>query len=112
MRPRIKLIYVLAAAFVIVAGGVMAMNRLNGDIAVLEAEMMRTRLEKTAVNAEGSEMQKELAMKNDDSYIRNQARTVYRYLMQGEILFVVENPEVLYEDGQAPQTNAAEDTEG
>ena len=112
MRPRIKLIYVLAVAFVIVAGGIMAMNRLNGDIAVLEAEVVRVRLEKAAVNAEGSEMQKELAVKNDDSYIRNQARTMYRYLMQGEILFVVENPEVLYEDGQAPQTNTAEDREG
>lgn len=112
MRPKIKLIYVLAAAFVIVAGGIMAMNRLNGDIAVLEAEVVRTRLEKAAVNAEGSEMQKELAIKDTDNYVRNQARTAYRYLMQGEILFVVENPEVLYEDGQAPQTNAAEDTEG
>ena len=112
MRPRIKLIYVLAVAFVIVAGGIMAMNRLNGDIAVLEAEVVRVRLEKAAVNAEGSEMQKELAVKNDDSYIRNQARTMYRYLMQGEILFVVENPEALYEDGQIPQTGTAEDTEG
>lgn len=112
MRPRIKLIYVLAVAFVIVAGGIMAMNRLNGDIAVLEAEVVRVRLEKAAVNAEGSEMQKELAVKNDDSYIRSQARTMYRYLMQGEILFVVENPEALYEDGQAPQTSTAEDREG
>lgn len=112
MRPRIKLIYVLAVAFVIVAGGIMAMNRLNGDIAVLEAEVVRVRLEKAAVNAEGSEMQKELAVKNDDSYIRNQARTMYRYLMQGEILFVVENPEALYEDGEVPGEDAGEDTAG
>ena len=112
MRPRIKLIYVLAAAFVIVAGGIMAMNRLNGDIAVLEAEVVRTRLEKAAVNAEGSEMQKELAIKDTDSYIREKARSMYGYLMQGEILFVVENPEALYEEGEMPQVTVREDTAG
>ena len=57
-------------------------------------------------------MQKELAIKDTDSYIREKARSMYGYLMQGEILFVVENPEVLYEEGEMPQTEAGEDTEG
>ncbi len=112
MRPRIKLIYVLAIAFVIIPGGLMAINRLNGDIAVLEAKVVENRLEKAAVGAEGSEMQTELAIKDTDSYIRNKARTMYRYLMQGEILFVVENPEALYEGGETPLEPVAEDTEG
>ena len=112
MRLRIKLIYVLAAAFVIIAGGIMTINRLNGGIAVLEAAYTQTRLEKLKVDAEKSEMQQELAIKDEDSYIRNKARTLYRYLNQGEILFVVENPEALYEEGEAPQTNPEEGTEG
>ena len=112
MRPRIKLIYVVAAAFVIIAGLSMAINRLNGDIAVLEAEAIQTRLEKLKVDTQKSEMQQELAVKDTDSYIRNKARTMYHYLNQGEILFVVENPEALYEDGEMPQETTGEDTEG
>ena len=37
---------------------------------------------------------------------------MYGYLMQGEILFVVENPEALYEDGELPQVTVKEDTAG
>ena len=57
-------------------------------------------------------MQKELAIKDTDSYIREKARSMYGYLMQGEILFLVENPEALYEDGEIPQVTVVEDTEG
>ncbi len=112
MRPRIKLIYVLAAAFVIIAGGIMTLNRMDGDIAVLEDTARETRLRQLAVDTEKSEMQKELAVKDSDSYIREKARSMYGYLMQGEILFVVENPEALYEDGEMPQVTVTEDTEG
>ena len=112
MRPRIKLIYVLTAAFVIIASGIMALNRMDGDIAVLEDIARETRLRQLAVETEKSEMQKELAIKDTDSYIREKARSMYGYLMQGEILFVVENPEALYEDGEIPQVTVVEDTEG
>ena len=112
MRPRIKLIYVLAAAFVIIAGGLMTMNRMDGEIAVLEDTARETRLRQLEVKTEQSEMQKELAIKDTDSYIRDKARSMYGYLMQGEIYFVVENPEALYEDGEAPQVVVKEDTEG
>ncbi len=112
MRPRIKLIYVLAIAFVIAAGGIMALNRMEGDIAVLEDTARETRLRQLAVEAEKSEMQKELAVKDSDSYIREKARSMYGYLMQGEILFVVENPEALYEEGEMPQVTVTEDNEG
>ena len=112
MRPRIKLIYVLTAAFVIIASGIMALNRMDGDIAVLEDIARETRLRQLAVETEKSEMQKELAIKDTDSYIREKARCMYGYLMQGEILFVVENPEALYEDGEIPQVTVVEDTEG
>ncbi len=112
MRPRIKLIYVLAIAFVIIAGGIMTLNRMDSDIAVLEDTARETRLRQLAVDTEKSEMQKELAVKDSDSYIREKARSMYGYLMQGEILFVVENPEALYEDGEIPQVTVSEDTEG
>lgn len=112
MRPRIKLLYVVAAAFVIIAGGIMAINRLNGDIAVLQAEYAATRVKKTEADGRTSDLKQELAIKDTDSYIRSRARTMYHYLSQGEILFVVENPEVLYEDGEMPRETTSEDTEG
>ena len=90
----------------------MALNRMDGDIAVLEDIARETRLRQLAVETEKSEMQKELAIKDTDSYIREKARSMYGYLMQGEILFVVENPEALYEDGEIPQVTVVEDTEG
>ena len=110
MRPRIKLIYVLAIAFVIVAGGIMAINRLNGEIVGLKADVAQISLDRAAVGAKGSEMQEEVNIMDTDSYIRNRARTMYHYLSQGEILFVVENPEVLYENGEIPGEDTAEDT--
>ena len=112
MRPRIKLIYVLAAAFVIAAGGLMTMNRMDGEIAVLEDTARETRLRQLEANAQQSEMQKELAIKDTDSYIRDKARSMYGYLMQGEIYFVVENPEALFDEEEMPQAAVPEDTEG
>ena len=112
MRPRIKLIYVLAAAFVIIAGGIMAMNRLNGEIADYEVQYTTVRINEREMQAEESKLNQEWAQRDSDSFIRNKARTEHHYLSQGEILFVVENPEALYGDEEMSQTNTAEDTEG
>ena len=113
MRQRIKLFYVLVLAFVITAAGLMTLNRLDQDIVVLEDTARATRLRQVAVEAEKSDMQKELAMKDTDAYIRDTARSLYGYLMPGEILFVVENPEALYdEEPEAPQPPLSEETAG
>ena len=113
MRKRIKLLYVAVIAFVIIAGGLIALNGLNSDIRVLEDTARATRLRQVAVEAEKSDMQKELAMKDTDAYIRDTARSLYGYLMPGEILFVVENPEALYdEEPEAPQPPLSEETAG
>ena len=74
MRKRIKLLYVVVIAFVIVAGGLMTLNRLDQEIAV----------------------------KDTESYIRKMARKDNRFLMPGEIRFVVVNPEALYAPGEMP----------
>ena len=91
----------------------MTLNRLDQDIVVLEDTARATRLRQVAVEAEKSDMQKELAMKDTDAYIRDTARSLYGYLMPGEILFVVENPEALYdEEPEAPQPPLSEETAG
>ena len=116
MRKRIKLFYVVVIAFVIVAGGLMTMNRLDQEIAVLEDTARETRLRQLALETENGNMKQEIAVKDTESYIRKMARKDNRFLMPGEIRFVVVNPEALYAPGEMPgqvielETETAEDT--
>ena len=102
MRRRVKLLYVLVAAFVIAVSGLLALKRLDQDIVHLEDVSTQMKLEQRAREAEQSKLQKELDIKDTDSYIRNTARSLYGYLMPGEILFRVSNPEALYGEGEMP----------
>ena len=96
MRGRMKLLNLLVAMFVIAACGMVALNRLNQDITVLEDVAKETQLKKLAVENEKSALQQEIAQKDTDAYIMEKARTLYGYLMPCEMRFVVVNPEVLY----------------
>lgn len=108
MRKRVKLFYVLVAAFVIAATGMMALNRLDQEITVLEDVARETRLRQLSLQAENSAMVQEIAMKDEDAYIRKMARQDNRYLMPGEIRFVVVNPEALYAPGEMPGVEVVE----
>ncbi len=115
MPKRIKLFYVLVIAFVITAAGLMAINRLDQDIVVLENTARETRLEQLALETENGNMRQEIAIKDTDSYIRKMARKDNKYLMPGEIRFVVVNPEALYAPGEMPgleiEVETAEETD-
>ena len=117
MRKRIRLLYVIVIAFVIVAGGLMTLNRLDQEIAVLEDTARETRLRQLALETENGNMRQEIAIKDTDSYIRKMARKDNKYLMPGEIRFVVVNPEALYAPGEMPgqeielETETAEETD-
>lgn len=115
MGRKVRLLYVLAAAFVIAATGLLVMNRLDGEIAVEEDIARETRLYQLSVNAENSDYTKEVAMQDTSTYIMGLAQE-YGYLSPGQIRFVVVNPEVLYdpvaeepaEETEASETEAAE----
>ena len=117
MRKRIKLFYVVVIAFVIIAGGLMTMNRLDQEIAVLEDTARETRLRQLALETENGNMKQEIAVKDTESYIRKMARKNNRFLMPGETRFVVVNPEALYAPGEMPgqeielETETAEETD-
>ncbi len=102
MRKRIRLLYVSVIAFVIVAGGMITLNRLDQEIAVLEDTARETRLRQLALETENGNMRQEIAVKDTDSYIRKMARKDNRFLMPGEPRFVVVNPEALYAPGEMP----------
>ncbi|MBR1584519.1 MAG: septum formation initiator family protein [Clostridia bacterium] len=108
MRKRIRLAYVLAAAFVIAAAGMMTMNRLDQEILVRQDEAREVRLRQLEVEARNSDMKQEIAQKDKDSYIMDMARRYYGYLLPGEIRFVVVNPESLY-DEEEPEAEIIDD---
>ena len=101
MRRRLKLFPVLVAAFVIAACGMITLNRLDGDITVLQDVAKETRLRQLSAETAKSEMIQEINRKDTDSYIIEKARSLYGYLMPGEIRFVVTNPESLYDTPEA-----------
>ena len=97
MRRRMKLFPMLVAAFVMIACTIITLNRLDTDIAALEDVAQETKLRQLALESEQSAMRQELALKDTDSYIMEKARTLYGYLMPGEIRFEVSNPDSLYD---------------
>lgn len=101
MRRRMKLFPMLVAAFVMIACTIITLNRLDTDIAALEDVAQETKLRQLALESEQSAMRQELALKDTDSYIMEKARTLYGYLMPGEIRFEVSNPESLYDTPEA-----------
>ncbi|MBR4360458.1 MAG: hypothetical protein IKP32_07565 [Clostridia bacterium] len=104
MGRKVRLLYVLTAAFVIAAISLMILNRLDGEIAVKQAEQIEVRQAASAVNAKTSDLTQELNFLGTDAGIRKEAMA-QGYLMPGQIRFKVRNPEVLYDEP------AAEDAE-
>ena len=113
MQKRLKLLYVITIAFVIVAAGLMTINRLDGDILKLEETARTTRLHEVDVETQQSDMQREVAMKDTTAYIKEKARA-QGYMYPNEIRFVVVNPEVLYDVNDTAQVEieVSEDNEG
>ena len=107
MQKKVRLLYVALAAFVIAAGSMLAMNRLDREITVLQDTSRDVRLHQLEVEAKKSAMNQEIAQQDKDSYIMEMARRYYGYLMPGEIRFVVINPEVLSD--QTPEAAVVDD---
>lgn len=107
MRRRVRLLYVMVAAFVIAAAGMMTVNRLDRDILVRQDQAREVRLRQIEVEEKNSDMKQEIAQKDKDSYIMEMARRYHGYLLPGEIRFVVVNPESLYD--QPPEAQVVDD---
>ena len=67
MRRRVRLFYVLVAAFVIAACGMMTINRLDNDITILEEEYTDLHLEQVGVEAQQSKLKEELLWKSSSA---------------------------------------------
>jgi cell division protein FtsB len=83
------------------------MNRQKNDIAMLQDTAKETRLKQVEVESERSALQYELSIADTPDYIAEKARTLYGYLLPGEIRFKVTNPEALY--GEEPSARVVEE---
>ncbi len=98
LTGRVKVTSLLIILFAIAAIGILVINRQKSDIALLEASAKETRARQVEVESERSDLQYELSISDSDDYIAEKARTLYGYLLPGEIRFKVTNLEALYGD--------------
>lgn len=95
MRKRMRLFNVLVIAFVIIAAGLITLNRLEQDITVLQDNAREARQQEVDAITLNGKLSLEASRKDDKEYVVDIARSQYDYLMPGEIRFEVINPEVL-----------------
>ena len=77
-------------------------NQLNENITSLTDQIGQAQERLTSLQNEQKALDDTLAVVDTDSYIENQARTLYGYMRPDEIRFVITNPETLYGETQEP----------
>ena len=95
--------YVAAAAVTAVVAFFLVINHnLDKDIANLKGIVADGNYALSMKQKEVSELAQKVQLASTDDFIANEARTKHGFLAEGEIRFVVTNPEVLYGTEGAP----------
>ncbi len=97
MQKSVKLITVVILAVTMIICALLVVNRLDGDIQVMQGKVKDAELELRMVERLQGEISTEITNMNKDSYVIAKAREL-DFLMPGELRFVVVNPEVLADD--------------
>lgn len=92
----VTVLCMLAALFTVINAG---LNRDLGQLREMAQEGGRLVAEK---ERQVNNLKNQLALAGTDEFIANEARTRYGYLADGEIRFVVTNPEVLWGEEGMP----------
>ena len=103
MKKTMNLWTLLIVLFLILGVFFYLNNRLSDKIDSLQGDYYQVNSELSEVQNEQTDLQAELDSTSSDSYIENKARSEYGYMQKDEIRLVIENPEVLYEDGVVPE---------
>lgn len=96
-RGRVPLLNLAVYAFVILAIGLMIINRLDGDIHALEDVKANVNLTLLDMQREKSANIDEISRKDTEKYIVEIARSEYGYMYKGEIRYEITNKEMLYD---------------
>lgn len=95
-RRKVPLLNLAVYAFVILAIGMMIINRLDGDIQQLRTRKADVNLTLLDKQREKSENIDEISRKDTEKYIVEIARSE-GYMYKGEIKYIISNPELLYD---------------
>lgn len=98
--PGIVLVTVL---FIIVAVFTIINSHLGGEVSKLREMVQEGNRLVLDKQKEVADLANTLQLAKTDDFIANEARTRYGYLAEGEIRFVVTNPEVLWGEEGLPQ---------
>lgn len=99
---RVPFLLVIALAFMIIAAGTMINMRLDYGLDQLRATVAEANYIVSQEQKKAEQLASKLKLAATDDFIANEARTQYGYLAEGEIRFVVTNPEVLWDNYTAP----------
>ena len=88
---RLKIFPIFVLTLVIIAITALRSSYIRSDIAYLEDELQKKRLEQISMEAEISSLEKEIDEAAQDRYVIEVARARYGYLMPGEVRFKVTN---------------------
>ena len=109
---RVRPLVLVCALFVIISLGVMTINQANENNVRLENSVTDLRIARDQQYKEYKRLQSELEIVEPADYIIAKARQLHGYMMPGEKLFVIKNPEALYGETQEPiQMYVVEDTD-
>ena len=109
---RVRPLVLVCALFVIISLGVMTINQANENNVQLENSVTDLRIARDQQYKEYKRLQSALEIVETDDYIIAKARQLHGYMMPGEKLFVIKNPEALYGETQEPiQMYVVEDTD-
>ena len=98
---QIPLTFVIAAMLLVVAVFSVINNRLASDIQLLKGQVADGNYAVSMKRKEVAEMAEKVQLASTDDFIATEARTQHGFLSEGEIRFVVVNPEVLWgEEGR------------
>ena len=109
---RVRPLVLVCALFVVISLGVMTINQARENNVQLENSVIDLRIARDQQYKEYKRMRNELEIVETDDYIIAKARQLHGYMMPGEKLFVIKNPEALYGETQEPiQMYVVEDTD-
>lgn len=77
-------------------------STLSGTIGELNDTYDQSKIRLADLQSEQASLKSTLENAGSDSFIENQARTMYGYMMPDEIRLVITNPEALYGDQGMP----------
>ncbi len=96
-NKRVKPLYLFVFLSMLVLCFILYNNQQKQEIEALNELAYQTRLSKTVVERERSNLQREVDSSDDNEYIVEKARSLYGYLSPGEIRFKVTNLDALYD---------------